>query len=423
MSMPEMLPNLKSLTARLKARRGASPAVARPGRPSAGPASVGGLNPLRPRVDIPVRDPAPEAEALAKHLERGRFLARQEAWDEIAAEIAAADSDRALTPGLSPVARAIAEGARADVTAEARKAAMRAEPGTVEALLTDLETSMDDAVACPSIAFVLAMAHVDMALCWRGASLPTSLSNQRRIAYDGHMRRATALADRFDPFEHDSALWAAARCAVLESQPHPFLRVADDFEDLIDLDPACPDHMMALGHEMRPARFGSWTALDRQARRTVARTRDLWGVGAYAWVHIGAMEVDPAASCRLDAELFVEGLHDILHRHPTQHMANRLAAFTGLTMGGPAEPGSARSRIAECLGWIAQDHLRELHPAVWAAAPLPGQDTRPEIEDPDMLRRGRSRAMSSLAAFYAPALEAGRRLVFTSEGMQLVRGA
>ncbi len=40
---------------------------------------------------------------------------------------------------------------------------------------------------------------------------------------------------------------------------------------------------------MRPAAFGSWEMLERQARRTAERTRDLWGAGGYAWVYIGAL--------------------------------------------------------------------------------------------------------------------------------------
>ncbi|MEN9062299.1 hypothetical protein [Ponticoccus litoralis] len=128
-----------------------------------------------------------------------------------------------------------------------------------------------------------------------------------------------------------------------------------------------------------------------------------------------------APSGASDAELFAEGLHDILARQPGQHMANRLAAFAGLTMGGPAGTGSTRRRIADSLGWIAQDHLRALHPRVWALAPMPGRAHPAETKAEDLVRRGRIRAMSSLAEFYAPALETGRRLVFGPDGMSLLR--
>lgn len=396
----------------------------RPAQPRAGARrSTGatGLGPLRPRVEIPVCDPCPETVARDKHLSRGRFLARQDAWDRLAAEFHTAERERHMTPGLLPVAALLASGARADVMAAARGAVQRTEPRRARAVLAALDLAMEEQPDCPATAFVAAMAHVDLARDWRGASPPSALSPQRRDAYDWHMRRAAGLADRYDPFECESPAWAEVRCALLEAAPRPGLRAADDFEDLIDLTPLAVGHYTALGRAMRPKAFGSWEMLERQARRTAERTRDLWGAGGYAWVYIGALEVDAGAERRLDAEYFAEGLHDILARQPGQHMANRLAAFAGLTMGGPARTGSARRRIADSLGWIAQDHLRALHPRVWALAPIPGRAHPAEAEAEDLVRRGRIHAMSSLAEFYAPALENGRRLVFGPDGISLLR--
>lgn len=413
---------MRSLTTRLASLRPSAPLEADGAPPAPKRGARQGLAPLRPRVDIPVRDPCPETAARDKHLSRGRFLARQEAWDELGAELRAADREGLLTPGLVPVAMLLARGARSDVVYAAQGAVQRMEPRPARAVLGAVDIAMEEQPDCPAIAYVAAMAHVDVAQAWRGASKPGALSPQRRDAYDWHMGRATALADSYDPFECESPAWAEVRCAVLEAAPNPAVRGADDFEDLIDLAPLAVDHYAALGRAMRPSAFGSWEVLDQQARRTAERTRDLWGTGGYAWVYIGALEVDAGAERRLDPELFAEGMHDILARRPDQHMANRLAAFAGLTMGGPSEVGSPRRRIADCLGWIAQDHLRELHPRVWAHAPMPGRADHAETEAEDMVRRGRIRAMSSLAEFYAPALDSGRRLVFGPEGMSLMRG-
>jgi hypothetical protein len=135
---------------------------------------------------------------------------------------------------------------------------------------------------------------------------------------------------------------------------------------------------------------------------------------------MGALERDPGAMLRLDAELFCEGLHDILARYPDQHIVNHLAAFCGLTMSGRAVPGSTRARIAGCFSWITADHLRELHPAVWAAAPLPsGAET--SSEDHDLTRRGMTRGVEALAACYAAHIEAGQRVIFTSSGITFAR--
>ena len=416
MTLRQLLPNLRSLSERLSNR----PEGFSGGQSADMPSAL--VPPLRPRVDIPVCDPGPDAEAATRLRARGQFLARQDDWDRLAQEIREAESARALTPGLFAKAALLAEGARTDIKEAVRQAVAEDEARAVRVMLASLEVVREDMPDCPVIALVLALAHVDAAQAWRGTQSLAALPDLNREEYARHMASATALNDLFDPFEHDSPLWATVRCAVLEADPHPRQRVADDYEDLIDLDPGNPHHLSNLGRNLRPSTFGTWEQLDQQARRTAARTADVWGVGGYVWVYYGALCADAGAYRRLDAELFVEGLHDILARHGSQDMVNRLAAFAGLTLGGPADPASARRRIADCLGWIAQDHLREVHPMIWADAALPPRPLRDTPEDTDPIRRGRMRAISSLAEFYAPALDTGRRLVFEPEGMRITKG-
>lgn len=378
-----------------------------------------GVPPLRPRVEIPLCDPAPEQEARDTFRARGRFLARQDAWDELAREIRAADTGRVMTPGLTPAASLLAEGARADVVGAASNAVARGEPATARAVLAALEVVLEETPDCPALAYVVARAHVDTAQAWRGASLPGQLAPQRRDAHDWHMCAATALVDRFDPFEHDSPLWAGVRCDVLETDPRPSQRVADDYEDYIELSPGNPDALMGLGRDLLPSRFGTWEVLDSHARRVSGLCRDVWGVAGYALVYIGALERDIRALMRMDIELFVEGLHELLARHPDQHMANRLAAFAGLTIVRADMARGDFDRLSDCFGWIVQDHLRELHPMVWAEAPIPGTATPAELNEADQIKRGKARAITTLAQYYAAPLEAGRRLVFTEDGLRI----
>ena len=375
--------------------------------------------PLRPRVEIPLCDPAPEQEARDVHRARGRFLARQDAWDDLGHEICRADRHRALTPGLTPVARLLAEGARADLVSAACGAVARGEPHVARTALASLEVNLDETPDCPALAYVVARAHLDVARAWRGASQPHQLAPQRREAYDRHMRSATDLVDMFDPFEFDSALWAGVRCDVLETDPRPSQRVADDYEDYIELCPMDPGALMALGRDLLPSRFGTWEVLESHARRISGLCYDVWGAGGYAWVYIGALEREVRALRRMDVELFVEGLHEILARHPTQHMANRLAAFAGMTIVRGDMPRQDADRLVDCFGWIVQDHMRELHPVIWAEAPLPGSALPAEIEEGDMVKRGKARAITTLAQYYAAPLEAGRRLVFTEDGLRI----
>ncbi|MBP0481754.1 hypothetical protein [Sagittula salina] len=368
-----------------------------------------------------MRDPAPEAAAHRAVLERGRHLARQDAWDTLAAEMRAAEAEGQLTPGLTPLAHLLALGARADVVEAARTAIARGETARVCASLNAFEACLGDEPDTdqPQLTYVVAMAHVETARAWRGGSKAARLAEPRRAAWAHHMGCAAHMADRFDPFEQHSVLWAALRCAVLEADPAPATRFADDYEDLIELDPRLPASMKALGREALPDRRGSWSILDREARRVAAQTREAWGMAGYAWVAMGAAECDLAAFHRLDGNLFCEGLHEILERCPTQDMANRLAAFTGLTVGQFPGAPPAHRWVADCFGWITQDHLRELHPLIWAEARTPGR--RLGSEGDDLEKRGRIRAWSSLADYYAPALEAGRRLVFAPDGVRMVK--
>lgn len=375
---------------------------------------------MRPRIDIPVRDPAPEDEACQTLFRRGRHLARQDQWEQLCTEIRDADLARQMTPGRSSSALWLARGARADVVKAACRAIDKGDPRTAHAALTTLEFNLDDAPHCPSLGLVIALAHVDLASAWLGNALLRALPQSRQEAWHHHMQSAAAMLDRYDPIELDSAMWAYARCAVLAADPHAIQRVADDYEDLVDLDPRSPAHLVAMGRDLLPTRFGSYEVLEVQARRTLARTTDVWGTGAYSWIFIGALEHDPGAFLRLDAELFCEGLHDILEFAPGQHSANRLAAFCGLTISGQNVSGSARARLASCFNWIVEDHLRELHPLVWAnAAASPNGHT--VSEDPDLVRRGMARALSTLAERYADRITNGNRLVFSPSGLTFPR--
>ncbi|WP_299929120.1 hypothetical protein [uncultured Pelagimonas sp.] len=375
--------------------------------------------PLRPRVDIPVCDPAPDAKAQKKAFERGQFLVRQDACDTLAKEIRTAEENRQLTPGLASVTHIMAKGARSDILTAMHAMVSKAEPKKAQVILASLEASFEDCPDDPTLAYILAMAHVDLAQLWRGASRVRDLAPQRRDAFDTHIQAAAALADRYDPFELDSPLWAEVRCAVLEADPRPAQRVSDDFEDLIDLDPTNPSHLLALGRELLPRNHGTLELLDIQARRQVALLKDIWGTGAYTWVFMGALQIDPSAFRRVEPELFVEGMHDILGRHPSQHMANVMAAFSGLTIAAPSEDNSSRMRLMDCFSWILQDHLRELHPLIWALAPVPGKPNMCLGDDVDLVKFGTTRAIGSIAQHFAPALDAGRRLVFTPDGLQL----
>lgn len=258
--------------------------------------------------------------------------------------------------------------------------------------------------------------HLTVAEAWRLTPGGAEAAALRADARSQQLETAARLIAPFHPLEYDSPGIAALRCALLDLDARPSRRVADDYEDLIDLDPSCPAHMRALGRDLMPDRFGNWDRLELEARRTAGRTADVWGAGGYVWVWLDALSgVQQRGFAHVDAELFTEGLHDILTRRPDQHTANLLAAFCGMTLSGASEPSSARARICGCFGWIVEDHLREIHPALWASArPFAGK-----TEGGERLRLGESRARSALAEHFAHQLRLGREVHFTEAGVTL----
>lgn len=408
--MTDMLPNMLGLGARFAAW----PQSRRAARKRSDACTT--VPQLRPQVEIPARDPDPEMLEHLGHLDRGRHLARQDNWDVLSREIRLAEQERRKTCGLTSVASLLSQGARSDAVEAVHMAIGRGDARGARGAMAALATIREDYPDDPVMAHVVAMAQVDLANAWAAGRSAEDLPEAHRDGYDGAMQVASALADQFDPFELDSPLWAEARCAVLPADPRPAARAADDYEDLIELDPGCPHHMIALGGALLPGSFGTMTTLDTQARRVASLTSDFWGAGGYVFTMMGAMERDTVALRRTDPELFAEGLHDIMTRRCGPTVVNRLAAFCGVTAQAPDMTGPARDRIADCFTWIAADHLTELHPRLWAEAPIPGAE--PLYGDAPE-RRGKARAHAALAQHFAAQVDAGQKLVFTAAGMQV----
>lgn len=375
-------------------------------------------------IHVPVLSETAEGRERAAVLETAQAMARQDEWPEIARLIAEADRARATTQGGRPIATLIAEGARADAVnpvLSGPRAALRPDEA-----LDMLEDTLDEYADRWPVAAIVAMAHIDIAWAWRGSDWADRTDPAALARFRQHMRRATAIIDGFDPFTTNSALLAAVRCALLAGRDAQADRVADDFEDLIDLDPHNPAHMQALGVALLPRWGGDYARLDSEARRTADRTADIWGAGAYAWVYLHAICVDDAVLDFLDADLFLSAVADILERRRDQHTANLWAAFFGTTMqtrSGRALQGpralEARARLSAGLSWVVHRHLREVHPLVWSDAanrfvPQPGLACADEET-----ARGRDFAFRALARLFRSDLDDNRRIVIGPLGPRL----
>lgn len=382
-----------------------------------------GLDDLSRRILLPSLPVSDEEHARAHHLDTGQRLARQEDWEILAARVIEADGRRWHTPAGETVASLLAQGARADLVTAAEDAIADGRAPDAAGLAA-LEALLAEDPGCYPLALVVALAHMDIGRAWRAAPGEAQAAHQGERAFLEHFARAEALLEPFDPEARDAPSIAAAQCALLAARPAPRRRVADDYARLIALDPAAPGPLRALGEALLPERFGSFDALDLEARRAAAQTVEVWREGGYAWVWFDALARNPAGLGVVDPLFFRDGLRAIAATRPDQHVINQLAAFCGLVMApvtdkprlSPAQE-RARRTIHACLDWLVAEHLRELHPLVWTQA-LIGPDKGTDLPPRRMLvQRGRQAALRAIAARFADEIAEGQTLAFSSDGM------
>ncbi|APE45338.1 hypothetical protein BOO69_06360 [Sulfitobacter alexandrii] len=376
-------------------------------------------------LSIACPDPTAEDNVRDHYLQRGQRMVRQEDWDALSDMIREADSQRQLTPGFMPVAELLAYGARSDVILAAEHALLDGKPAKdapllagIEALEHVLAERSDDHV----IGAIVAQAHMDIGWAWRGTGWDAEVPQRNRAAFAAHFDRARDIVDDYKDRKKDSPLLAGTGCALLANAAQGEHRVADHYETLIDLNPANPRSMRALGNHLLPRWFGSYGELELEARRTAARTESLWGAGGYTWVQFDAIACDDQACANLDVDFFIEGLHDILERRPNAYTANLLAAYCANSVGqafsGNDQADQNRVHIAECAHDIVRDHLTELHPMIWAHA-AQGFDNNLRVRSPARFAAsGREDAMRIITSLFSREIAAGHRIVFTETGPQ-----
>lgn len=380
------------------------------------------LDVLSRRIILPSMPITDEEMARAEFQDRGLKLARQEMWETLAEAIRVADSARTATPAGESAAILLAFGARSDVVATAEHALLDGVVPPSEGIEA-LEAIQAEHADDYALAMIVSMAHIDIGWCWRHApdGDAPAIHGQRGTQFKAHFDRAADMLTRFSGLAEDAPSLAAAECALMAAQTAPDRRVADEYEDLIDLDPTSPRHMRALGQTLLPNRLGDYQTLELEARRTAARTGDIWGAGAYAWVYFDALAMDGGALTMLDTVFFSEGLRDILTRCPDQHTANTLAAFCAVSMTERVEDSgaqiTARRALRDNLRWILSEHLHELHPLIWTQALRnPGQTVRLPPRRA-LISEGRQTALRAIASIFADDISDGGSIAFSPAGM------
>lgn len=405
----------------LKSLKTAMPA--RGGSPERRRGTTPDIEALTKHVILPSLPVTDEEMARAAHQDNGQRLARQENWEKLSDQIQHAEDCRLATPGGESAAMLLAFGARSDVVAVAEDALYdEAEPSPDG--LNALEEMLAEQYGDYACALVTALAHIDIGWAWRNTA-PDEDPDAHILKFKSHFKRAEDILGPFDGVDLDAPSLAAAQCALLASTRQPGKRVADDYETLIDLDPDSPRHMRALGQHLLPSYYGDYKTLELEARRTAARTGDIWGAGAYSWVYFDALALDHQAIDLLDVDFFIDGMKDILMRRPDQHVTNLLAAFCAITMGpdgkiaahGDAKANRVRQKLHDFLDWVLTCHLQELHPLIWSQTLLSPGLTPPLPSRRALVAKGRQTALKVIAERFADDISNGYAIAFSASGM------
>lgn len=375
------------------------------------------------RLILPVTGENQKDHLRQTFIGKGQFLARQEQWDVLGQMIRETDRNRQTSICGHSLAGMLSLGARADAV-QASRDAILAGNQPCGSIISALEEVLDENPRCWGVALTVAQAHMDIGLAWLGKRSLTGRPACDSPQFIYHFKRASDILDPYCAVEENSAILAEARCELLLGEPDAPARVADDYEDLIDLDPGNARHMRRMGVHLLPRWFGSYELLDDLAHETAERTEDIWGDGGYSWVWMDVLRAVPEAAARLDADRFIAGMHDILERRDAQSLANIMAAYSGVAMAPGFAPDdlsqdamSVRGAIHDCLPWIIEDHLRELHPTHWAEAQFLPFATLPPHDE--LAEHGTVIARELISRHFHEALSTGRVVTFSPKGIRL----
>ena len=378
-------------------------------------------------LSIACPDPTAEDALRDQYLEQAQRLARQENWTELSRRVREADKSRAMTPGSMPVAELMAYGARADVTLAAEHALLAGRPDKGAPLLAGIESLEHVLAEHPDdyiVAAIVAQAHMDIGWAWRGTGWDAEVPERNREAFSAHFDRAAEILTPYDACDSDSPLLGATSCALLGGLDRNDRRVADRYETLIGLNPANPRAMRAMGNHLLPRWYGSYAELELEARRTAAHVQDTWGAGGYTWVQFDAISCDDEACANLDLDFFIEGMRDILARHPDSYTTNLLAAYCatgiGKSFSGNEKADHNRTEIANCARWIVREHMTALHPMIWAHAARGFDNNLRVISPTRFAAAGRDEAMRIITGLFSREIADGQRIVFTDTGAEAI---
>lgn len=304
------------------------------------------LDPMRAHVGKPVNMDGEEQLEYGWYLTRGQKLVRQEDWSKLGQEIRQFDEMRATTSGGSPISEILTLGARYDVVRPLEVALRFREPEPSTEGIAEFHEVMREHPNDHGVAAILAYTHIDAGWACYNA-MPSENHASYLKVFQEHFAIAQEVLNNFNAQALSSPLLAAAQCATLPGLKNADLRVVEDYNELIELDPTTPLHFRNFGRHLLPQFLGDYATLETEAVKMRDKMRDIWGTGAYAWMYMDALTEDQNAFQMMDVDAFLHAILEIFERRPDQFTANEIAAFLCVTMGdysGRQETASLRKK-------------------------------------------------------------------------------
>jgi len=370
-------------------------------RPAAGPSGdlVDGLTAeqVLARLDVPVMRLGAEKTEWQCIRDDHAAMAAAGEWADLLEALHYTDQERVMASGGRRVAPLISEGMRAGLATAIASKDWTAAVAELEHLEGLYDRNPDDYCA----AQVAAQGHIDYANARRKAAPQGQLS--REIWSEGavHFERAETLVTLFDPIEEMSPLLAATRYNLIPGIEDGGEVCREWYEDWVDLDPEDAAVHAAHAVNMLPSWFGSLSAFEREARRSVRLTDSVTGKASYAVFHIAASDALGDLSPTMDIEFFFEALHDYQVATGCQHRANVAAhLLSGMALGfrkDGAEAAYQLTKTRAALSDVLWNRMREIQMDCWSS-------------------HTESLAFA-MAEVFGPALKRGARIVRRGDGL------
>ncbi len=324
---------------------------------------------LQRRIILPWNFASPELQERIEIISEFEALVRDGAWDEVLGRLRDLDQTRAHSASGTRRYEAALLGARSAVTRNLSDPSRHptAHQGLARLKAMRVEHA-DDYVA----AVIVARALIDLGWAERGGE-HGKVSPDGLNAFRARFAEAEDVLEGFEPIEWNSPMLAEARYLLAPGIDGGLKFLRDWYEDWADLDPSNPGMLEAHARYLMPNWYGTFGEIDRAARKAAQRARKDLGAGAYTWFWLTPLAREDALTM-LDADLFMEGVHEILSRSGDQRLANLFAArlyrlghrTRGRARRGAHKAFDIRNRLAKGFEEVVRLHLREVQTMNWS---------------------------------------------------------